>query len=40
MTSQAGRDYGETLWAPGAATVGRARMAHYARWLAAERGGP
>ncbi|HEY2285213.1 MAG TPA: acetoacetate--CoA ligase [Streptosporangiaceae bacterium] len=38
MTSQAGRDYGEMLWAPGAATAGRARMTHYARWLAAERG--
>ncbi|MDQ2875213.1 MAG: acetoacetate--CoA ligase, partial [Actinomycetota bacterium] len=38
MISQAGRDYGETLWAPTAATVDRARMTHYARWLSAERG--
>jgi acetoacetyl-CoA synthetase len=38
MISQAGRDYGETLWAPTAATVARARMTHYARWLSAERG--
>jgi acetoacetyl-CoA synthetase len=38
MISQAGRDYGETLWAPTAATAGRARMTHYARWLSAERG--
>src|SRR2546430_8802510 len=33
----AGRDYGATLWAPGAATIERARITHYARWLAAER---
>jgi acetoacetyl-CoA synthetase len=33
----AGRDYGATLWAPDAATIGRARITHYARWLAAER---
>jgi acetoacetyl-CoA synthetase len=38
MISQAGRDYGETLWAPDAAFTGRARMTHYARWLGAERG--
>jgi acetoacetyl-CoA synthetase len=38
MTSQAGQDYGETLWAPGTATVDRARMTHYARWLDVERG--
>ncbi|MGH3275980.1 MAG: acetyl-coenzyme A synthetase N-terminal domain-containing protein, partial [Streptosporangiaceae bacterium] len=38
MTPQAGRDYGETLWAPGAATIARARITHYARWLTAERG--
>ena len=38
MISQAGRGYGETLWAPGTATVDRARMTHYARWLRAERG--
>ena len=33
----AGRDYGATLWAPDAATIERARITHYARWLAAER---
>ncbi|HEY3982034.1 MAG TPA: acetoacetate--CoA ligase [Streptosporangiaceae bacterium] len=38
MISQAGRDYGETLWAPSAAFAGSARMTHYARWLSAERG--
>ena len=38
MISQAGRDYGETLWAPDAAFTGRARMTHYARWLTAGRG--
>jgi acetoacetyl-CoA synthetase len=38
MISQGGRDYGETLWAPGAATVDGARITHYTRWLAAERG--
>ena len=38
MISQAGRDYGETLWAPDAAFTERARMTHYARWLGAERG--
>jgi acetoacetyl-CoA synthetase len=37
-SSQAGRDYGETLWAPDAATLNRARMTHYARWLRAGRG--
>ena len=38
MISQAGRDYGETLWAPTAATVARARITDYARWLTAGRG--
>jgi acetoacetyl-CoA synthetase len=38
MISQAGQDYGETLWAPRTATVSAARITHYARWLAAERG--
>ena len=38
MISQAGRDYGETLWAPSAATVERARMTDYARWLSADGG--
>src|SRR5215467_1539446 len=33
----AGRDYGATLWAPDAATITRARISRYARWLAAER---
>jgi acetoacetyl-CoA synthetase len=33
----AGRDYGAVLWAPDAATIARARISHYARWLAAER---
>jgi acetoacetyl-CoA synthetase len=36
----AGRDYGATLWAPDAATIERARISHYARWLAAERNVP
>jgi acetoacetyl-CoA synthetase len=30
----AGRDYGATLWAPDPATIERARISHYARWLA------
>jgi acetoacetyl-CoA synthetase len=38
MISQAGRDYGETLWAPDAAFVDRARMTDYARWLTARHG--
>jgi acetoacetyl-CoA synthetase len=38
MSGQAGRGYGETLWAPGADTVSSARITHYAHWLAAERG--
>ena len=29
----AGRDYGAALWAPDAATIERARITHYARWL-------
>jgi acetoacetyl-CoA synthetase len=33
----AGPDYGATLWAPDAATIKRARITRYARWLAAER---
>ena len=33
----AGRDYGDTLWTPDAATIDQARITHYARWLAAER---
>jgi acetoacetyl-CoA synthetase len=33
----AGRDYGATLWTPDAATIERARMTHYAAWLAADR---
>jgi acetoacetyl-CoA synthetase len=32
-----GRDYGDVLWSPSAATISRARISHYARWLAAER---
>jgi acetoacetyl-CoA synthetase len=36
----AGRDYGATLWAPDAATIARARISHYARWLATERNAP
>ena len=35
--SLAGRDYGDTLWTPDEATIDRARITHYARWLAAER---
>jgi acetoacetyl-CoA synthetase len=35
--SLAGRDYGDTLWTPDAATISQARITHYARWLAAER---
>jgi len=34
----AGRDYGATLWAPDAAAIERARITHYARWLADTRG--
>jgi acetoacetyl-CoA synthetase len=30
----AGRAYGETLWQPDAGSVERARITHYARWLA------
>ncbi len=33
----AGRDYGDILWTPDADTIARARITHYARWLAAER---
>ena len=33
----AGRDYGDTLWTPDAATIDQARITRYARWLAAER---
>ncbi len=38
MISQAGRDYGETLWAPSTDTIAGARMTDYARWLAAAGG--
>jgi acetoacetyl-CoA synthetase len=34
MMSQVGRDYGETLWAPGEATVQQAEITRYARWAA------
>jgi acetoacetyl-CoA synthetase len=37
IESLAGRDYGEILWEPDAATIEAARITHYARWLAAER---
>jgi acetoacetyl-CoA synthetase len=33
----AGRDYGDPLWTPDAATIERAQITRYARWLAAER---
>jgi acetoacetyl-CoA synthetase len=33
-----GRDYGEVLWAPGAAEIERARITGYRRWLASDRG--
>jgi acetoacetyl-CoA synthetase len=38
VTSIAGRDYGEVLWAPTAASAERAVITKYARWLA-DRGG-
>src|SRR6516162_9186542 len=34
----AGRDYGEVLWQPGPEQIERARVTHYRRWLAGERG--
>jgi acetoacetyl-CoA synthetase len=38
--SPAGRGYGATLWTPSDESVRRARITDYARWLAADRGGP
>jgi acetoacetyl-CoA synthetase len=39
VTSIAGRDYGEVLWAPTAASAARTVITSFARWLA-EHGGP
>ncbi len=39
VTSVAGRDYGEVLWAPTTTSAERAEITRYARWLA-RRGGP
>jgi acetoacetyl-CoA synthetase len=39
VTSVAGRDYGEILWAPTEASVERTEITRYARWLAGH-GGP
>jgi acetoacetyl-CoA synthetase len=33
LTPTAGRDYGDTLWAPTAESAGRTEIARYARWL-------
>ena len=38
LTPTAGRDYGETLWAPTAESAGRSEIARYARWLASNGG--
>ncbi len=39
LTPAAGRDYGDTLWAPTAESAARAEITRYARWLASH-GGP
>jgi acetoacetyl-CoA synthetase len=39
LTPTAGRDYGDTLWAPTAESAGRTEIARYARWLDSH-GGP
>jgi acetoacetyl-CoA synthetase len=39
LTPTAGRDYGDTLWAPTAESAGRTEIVRYARWLASH-GGP
>src|ERR1019366_5195758 len=36
--SPAGRDYGDILWAPDAASIENARITAYTRWLAAQLG--
>jgi len=39
LTPAAGRDYGDTLWAPTAESAGRTEIARYAGWLE-NHGGP